>query len=162
MHGGALLADEAREQPTVLEPVSLVRLPMSCSLFANVDVVLPHDEIPSDRLYRHTAEELPDAVRARHVLTWCAMRAANTRPPNSGRHLPHLEATALGLLASIQDLVVKQMANQTVEIPIMAGRSVPESRPVVPNPLNEKNKERLDTFLERERKYVLHLRNEHF
>ena len=113
---------------------------------------MPHSSIPSDRFYRHTDPALPDPVRARHVLTWCASRSA-PQPTDSQTRLPPLSPANAALLASLQDQIVKQLADMTVDISLYSSKSK-ERPPAVENPQNERNRATERTLLAHEERYV--------
>jgi kinetochore protein Mis13/DSN1 len=114
--------------------------------------VMPHSSVPSDRFHRHTDPALPDPVRARHVLTWCASRSA-PRPADSQTRLPPLSPANAALLASLQDQVVKQLADATIDISLYSAKSK-ERPPAVENPQNERNRAAEGTLLAHEERCV--------
>jgi len=77
---------------------------------------MPHSSVPLDRFYRHTDPALPDPVRARHVLTWCASRSAPWYGDSQTR-LPPLSPANAALFTSLQGQIVKQLAYATTFIP---------------------------------------------
>ncbi len=113
---------------------------------------MPHSSVPSDRFHRHTDPALPDPVRARHVLTWCASRSA-PRPTDSQTRLPPLSHANAALLASLQDQIVKQLADATIDISLYSAKSK-ERPPAVENPQNERNRAAETTLLAHEEQYV--------
>jgi len=112
---------------------------------------MPHS-VPSDRFYRHTNPALPDPARTRHVLTWCASRSA-PRVTDSQTRLPSLSPANLALLASLQDQIVKQLADATIDISLYSAKSK-ERPPVVENPQNERNRATERSLLAHKERYV--------
>lgn len=98
--------------------------------------VIPHDSVPSDRLYRHIDSELPDPHRARHLLVWCARRAI-PRPEGEPSRLPPKD---VALLATIQDRVVRQLMDLKIEIPLY-GTTETDNRTLADDPVNIRNRE---------------------
>jgi len=113
---------------------------------------MPHSSVPPDRFYRHTDPALPDPVRARHVLTWCASRSAPWSVDSQTR-LPPLSPANAALFASLQDQIVKQLADATIDIPLYSAKSK-ERPPAVENPQNERNRDVERTLLAHEEQYV--------
>lgn len=113
---------------------------------------MPHSSVASDRFFRHTDPALPDPARARHVLTWCASRSA-PRPADPDTRLPPLSPANAALLASLQDQIVKQLADATIDIPLYSGKTK-ERPPAVENPQNERNRDAERTLLAHEERYV--------
>ena len=114
--------------------------------------MVPHSSVPSDRFYRHTDPALPDPVRARHVLTWCASRSA-PRATDSQTRLSPLSPANSALLASLQDQIVKQLADATIDISLYSAKSK-ERPPAVENPQNERYRAAEGTLLAHGERYV--------
>jgi kinetochore protein Mis13/DSN1 len=53
---------------------------MSSSL-GRGEVSMPHSSVPSSTFYKHISPTLPEPIRAKHLLVWCAKRAPVVRGP---------------------------------------------------------------------------------
>lgn len=90
--------------------------------------------VPTSKYYRHLDPDLPEPVRARHLLIWCSRRAALDSNPSrrsanekksvsgSSQLLKHntisLAAEDHALVAKIQDRVLKQLMELKIDIPL--------------------------------------------
>jgi kinetochore protein Mis13/DSN1 len=53
---------------------------------ANTEEGVPHISVPDNELYKHISIEIPEAIRARHLMVWCAKRAAESHlEPSSSK-----------------------------------------------------------------------------
>lgn len=90
--------------------------------FESGDPVMPHESVPSDRFYRHIDADLPEPVRARHLLVWCARRAAAQKmmegSTSKGKGTSKLSSQDQAMVASIQDKVLKQLMDLRIDIPL--------------------------------------------
>ncbi|KAG8832800.1 hypothetical protein FRC17_000623 [Serendipita sp. 399] len=133
--------------------------------FESGEAVMPHESVSSDKLYRHVDEDLPEPHRARHLLVWCARRAAlqtasgSTESTNVERKRKSTKGAEIrtdlstedaALLATIQDRIIKQLMDLRIEIPIYETDEPPtikgkeEAKEEDPaNVLNRKRKEQL-------------------
>ncbi|KAG8757000.1 hypothetical protein FRC14_002485 [Serendipita sp. 396] len=138
--------------------------------FESGEAVMPHESVPSDKLYKHIDEDLPEPHRARHLLVWCARRAAvqathelkesakGDRKRKSTKGPTELSTEDTALLATIQDRIVKQLMDLRIEIPLYEADGLGSSKgkedeleddPA--NVLNRKRKEQLSTAEQRAR-----------
>ncbi|CAG7849948.1 SubName: Full=Uncharacterized protein {ECO:0000313/EMBL:CCA67338.1} [Serendipita indica DSM 11827] len=110
--------------------------------FETGEAVMPHESVPSAKLYRHIDEDLPEAHRVRHLLVWCARRAAAGESPTKSKSKLGQQDSAL--LASIQDKVVRQLMDLTIDIPLYdvenRGKRKPDE-PLMDDPINVRNRE---------------------
>jgi kinetochore protein Mis13/DSN1 len=128
--------------------------------FESGEAVIPHDSVPSEKLYRHIDSDLPEPHRARHLLVWCARRAAtdmsSARKPTSKKG--KIDDRDSALLATIQDRVVRQLMDLKIDIPLydlgfgLDAKKGKGEKPLEEDPANIKNrdhKERLTKAEER-------------
>ncbi|PVF93394.1 hypothetical protein CPB86DRAFT_790176 [Serendipita vermifera] len=129
--------------------------------FESGEAVIPHDSVPSEKLYRHIDSDLPEPHRARHLLVWCARRAASDM--SSGQKTSKkskLDSQDTALLATVQDRVVRQLMELKIDIPLydlgfgLGSKKEKGEKPLEEDPANIKNrehKERLTKAEERAR-----------
>ena len=83
---------------------------------------------------------------------WRAYRSA-PRATDSQTRLPPLSHANSALLASLQDQIVKELADATIVTSLYSTKSK-ERPPVVENPQNERNRAAEGTLLAHEERYV--------
>ena len=84
--------------------------------------VIPHSSVPSYQFHGHIDPSLPNPVRTRYVLTWCASRSA-PRPTDSKNRLPPLSPANSALVASLQEQIVRKLGGTTVNISLYSEKS---------------------------------------
>ncbi|KDQ08735.1 hypothetical protein BOTBODRAFT_561526 [Botryobasidium botryosum FD-172 SS1] len=84
----------------------------------------PHRTVPSQTFYKHISPEIPEPLRARHLLVWCSSRAMSPPSPNhTDRNkgappsppLPALSPHASNLLKEMQDELIQMLAAGKIE-----------------------------------------------
>ena len=87
----------------------------------------PHNSVSDTSLYKHIDVDLPDSERIRQLLIWSSLRAAAT-PTSSSQHpssssqppppppLPPLSAKAVQVLKSVQEDIVKMLAEKRIDL----------------------------------------------
>ncbi|KAK9693709.1 hypothetical protein K7432_013769 [Basidiobolus ranarum] len=68
---------------------------------------LPHPSIRTEELYRHISPEVPDPIRMKQLLTWCAQRAMDSQK-NRG------DPEAFQIAKTIQESIVSMLVNNQV------------------------------------------------
>ncbi|KIM23604.1 hypothetical protein M408DRAFT_252201 [Serendipita vermifera MAFF 305830] len=90
--------------------------------FEQGESVMPHESVPSHLLYRHIDVDLPEPHRARHLLVWCARRAAAPAPADNAKGKSKakkgLSDADSALVVSVQDRIVRQLMDLTIDIPL--------------------------------------------
>ncbi|KAF9459958.1 Mis12-Mtw1 protein family-domain-containing protein [Collybia nuda] len=81
----------------------------------------PHNSVSDSSFYKHIDCDLPDAERVRQLLIWCSLRAASRSPGSSQKEeppqpLPPLSAQGSQLLKSVQEDVVKMLAERRIDL----------------------------------------------
>lgn len=102
----------------------------------------PHNSVSESSFYKHIDCDLPDAERVRQLLIWCSSRAASnsttSSPKDPPQALPPLSAQGIQLLKSVQDDVVRMLAERKIDLslypPEASGSAVTE-----PQKENEQN-----------------------
>ncbi|KAF9045615.1 Mis12-Mtw1 protein family-domain-containing protein [Panaeolus papilionaceus] len=98
--------------------------------FASSGVIAhPHNSVNEGSFYKHIDTDLPEPERVRQLLTWCSVRAANPNGSSSSSSkaststiapsapdppLPPLSANASKVVKSIQDNLVKMLADKQI------------------------------------------------
>jgi kinetochore protein Mis13/DSN1 len=98
---------------------------------------------------------LPDALRLRHLLVWCANRNLPTSSKSTGApNLPPLTNAQRERLKVIQQEFIKSLASGKIETAV--GSSVHEKTngTQIEHEQNTKNKQRLENFLRDINEYV--------
>lgn len=116
----------------------------------------PHGSVKETSFYKHIDPDLPEALRARQLLLWCATRTAGvstpSSPSSSSTPLPPLSQDGQKVLKQVQDQVIKWIAEGRIETPVGLA---PDDENVLPNgkgllrehEQNVKNRKREDDFL---------------
>ena len=81
------------------------------------------------------------------------LQGSAPRPTESKNRLPPLSPANAALLASLQEQIVKQLADATIDISLYSAKSK-ERPPAVENPQNERNRAAETTLLAHEERYV--------
>lgn len=80
----------------------------------------PHNSVSESSFYKHIDCDLPDAERVRQLLIWCSSRAASnsttSSPKDPPQALPPLSAQGIQLLKSVQDDVVRMLAERKIDL----------------------------------------------
>jgi kinetochore protein Mis13/DSN1 len=135
---------------------------------------MPHESVSSDKLYRHIDTELPEPHRARHLLIWCARRAAvpvQQDPKGKGKAKAKgngLNDADSALVASVQDRIVRQLMDLTIDIPLYdisggpfaadLGKGKKGKEVLAEDPVNMRNREVKEKLAKAEERCVcLHL-----
>jgi kinetochore protein Mis13/DSN1 len=125
--------------------------------FEQGECVMPHESVSSDKLYRHIDTELPEPHRARHLLIWCARRAAvPVQQDPKGKGKAKVKGNGLNdadsaLVASVQDRIVRQLMDLSIDIPLYdisagpfaadLGKGKKGKEQLAEDPVNLKNRE---------------------
>ncbi|KZT35794.1 hypothetical protein SISSUDRAFT_1130872 [Sistotremastrum suecicum HHB10207 ss-3] len=128
----------------------------STSLGNSSIITQPHGSVKETSFYKHIDPDLPEALRARQLLLWCATRTAGvstpSSPSSSSTPLPPLSQDGQKVLKQVQDQVIKWIAEGRIETPVGLA---PDDENVLPNgkgllrehEQNVKNRKREDDFL---------------
>jgi kinetochore protein Mis13/DSN1 len=120
---------------------------------------MPHESVPPERFYRHIDADLPEPVRARHLLVWCARRAAVRKPVDAkGKGTSKLNSQDQALVASIQDRVLKQLMDLRIDIPLYeTGKEKKQANQrLEDDPANIRNREAKERLTKAEERYAFH------
>jgi len=131
---------------------------------------MPHESVPSDKLFRHIDADLPEPHRARHLLIWCARRAAAPVPSSTTQDNPKgkgkkkavgtLNDADSAIVALVQEKVVRQLMDLSIDIPLYdIGRgpfSKGEGRKeeLADDPVNARNRELKERLTKSEERCV--------
>lgn len=77
---------------------------------------LPHPDIPASEFYKHISEELPDPVRMKQLLAWCARRSideSKTRPSLHGAETDE-QIQAANIARTIEEEVLKDLIENKI------------------------------------------------
>ncbi|KAG8968143.1 hypothetical protein FRC03_008496 [Tulasnella sp. 419] len=89
-------------------------------------VATPHAAVESSSFYTHISPELPEAIRIRQLLVWCAHRAVSASTPDGpSSKLPSLSASQSRILSTIQEDVMKMMCLGKVSTSLGQGDDEP-------------------------------------
>lgn len=135
--------------------------------FEQGESVVPHESVPSHSLYRHIDVDLPEPHRARHLLVWCAKRAAAPTPAENtkdkSKAKKNLNDADSALVVSIQDRVIRQLMDLTIDIPLydVSGDSASKLKrtkqePMTEDPVNLRNKEHKELLAKAEERSTLY------
>lgn len=125
---------------------------MSSSLGNTGVITQPHPSISPAAFHKHLDATLPDALRLRHLLVWCANRnlpANNKSTPSSSANLPTLTSAQRDQLKAIQQEFIKRLVSGRVETAVAssAHEKVGSNAQLEEHEQNTKNKQRLANFL---------------
>lgn len=117
---------------------------------------VPHPDIDARDFYKHIADDLPDPLRMRQLLAWCARRAFDEQkvrldaaPPEKGQVMDRNAAT---IAQVVKQEVLMDLIESRIETSWYHRPEGPPKTPTKPNPQNEENRakiEHLQTVLER-------------
>ena len=99
----------------------------------------PHNSVSDGSFYKHIDVDLPDSERIRQLLIWSSLRAAatptsSTSKPSSSTSqpppppLPPLSAKAVQVLKSVQEDVVKMLAEKTLDLSLYSSEAGSSSK----------------------------------
>lgn len=116
----------------------------------------PHPTVPTSSYHKHIPPHIPEALRARHLLMWCASWASNqpasastSKQSSSSKSVP-LSAKDAKLAKSLQSEVLKLLAAGELDTNVMSGSDKPVRSPPVnlaPHDQNVKNLKRKNDFM---------------
>jgi kinetochore protein Mis13/DSN1 len=150
---------------------------MTCvtSTLNNSPTALPHTSIPSSSFYKHIDADLPESLRLRQLLIWCAYRSMTAPPLPSSTltpkskskqplntapdpSLPTLTPQEAKFLREMQEEVIKRLAEGKIDTTLSSqsggdvrgkGKSKEEAKTWrIPNEQNVKNRQREVEFKE--------------
>ena len=111
----------------------------------------PHNSVSDSSFYKHIDIDLPDSERIRQLLIWSSLRATATptpstsQPPSSSSQpppppLPPLSAKAVQVLKSVQEDVVKMLAEKRIDLSLYSPEAGSSSKTKVEDLIaNEQN-----------------------
>ncbi|KAH3686870.1 hypothetical protein WICPIJ_002154 [Wickerhamomyces pijperi] len=91
---------------------SLGRRGKRASSIGNGFSATPHDAIPTEELYKHIDQDLPEPQKMRQLLTWCSSRVleADSRKHIKQKNLvPQSDITTLNIAKMIKEEIVKDL-----------------------------------------------------
>ncbi len=111
----------------------------------------PHPSVESTNFYEHISPELPEALRIRQLLVWCADRAV-TVPSGSKSRLPALSNANQKVLRSLQDDFMKDLCLGKIDTSVTLERDAAGNKrnKVKDHPRNLINRKQEATFLKQE------------
>lgn len=77
---------------------------------------LPHSDIPASEFYKHISEDLPDPVRMKQLLAWCARRSideSKLRPKVQGSETDE-QIQAANIARTIEEEVLKDLIDNKI------------------------------------------------
>lgn len=112
----------------------------------------PHPTVPTSVYHKHLPPDLPEALRARHLLMWCASWATNQAPSASSTKSQSkpLSTKDAKLAKDIQDEVMKLLAEGKLDTNVIGRGDRPQATPpanLAPHPQNVKNMKRKTDFI---------------
>ncbi|KAJ2354557.1 hypothetical protein IWW50_003602 [Coemansia erecta] len=116
---------------------------------------MPHDSVDPADFYRHISPELPEPIRLRQLLAWCARRTSS--PPEWPADLPdHVKTLLSDVLREAVDDIHSAfergaIATSWYHRPVESEQLAPQSEPteLQPHPENKANAEARDKLLAR-------------
>jgi hypothetical protein len=78
--------------------------------------VQPHNSVADTSFYKHIDVDQPDVERLRQLLIWCTARASSTSSSSSSSTLPPLSDKAAKTLKSVQDDMMKMLADKDIDL----------------------------------------------
>lgn len=117
----------------------------------------PHQSVSENSFYKHIDCDLPESERMRQLLIWCSMRTSTTSQARSKSatsstvesssnsipaepELPSLSKEASQVLKSIQDCIVRTLAEKKMNISILSSGSNTPAEDLRENEQNTKNR----------------------
>lgn len=70
---------------------------------------MPHEDVPTEEFYRHIQDDMPEPLKMKQLLFWCAELAMNGRPGGD------YTADVLSTCASIEAQVIDAIKNNKVD-----------------------------------------------
>ncbi|KDR68567.1 hypothetical protein GALMADRAFT_146221 [Galerina marginata CBS 339.88] len=113
-------------------------------------ITQPHNSVSESSFYKHIDSEIPEPERVRQLLIWCSLRAASTptssssKPPLSTSKpppppLPPLSAQGVQLLKSVQEDVVRMLAEKRIDLSLYSPQASSSKTPAENLRENEQN-----------------------
>lgn len=113
---------------------------------------LPHPDIPASEFYKHISEDLPDPVRMKQLLAWCARRVlddSKTRPSLHGKETDE-ELQAANIARTIEEEVLKDLIDNKITTSwYHQPDQPPESLEKKPHPQNLNNAAKMEEMEEK-------------
>jgi kinetochore protein Mis13/DSN1 len=129
----------------------------------------PHNSVSDNSLYKHIDPDLPPSARARQLLIWCAARsmarsteaAASSLSKRKGKRtgkdrppsLPPLSEKAAQVLKSVQEDVIRMLAERKIDTNVFAGPDEPPQKKKE-NAQNVRNRECQARFTQEIERFV--------
>ncbi|KAF8910480.1 Mis12-Mtw1 protein family-domain-containing protein [Gymnopilus junonius] len=113
-------------------------------------ITQPHNTVSESSFYKHIDCDLPEPERIRQLLIWCSLRAASTpssssksssssKPPLQQPPLPPLSAEGAQVLKSVQEDLVRMLAEKRIDFSLYSSEASSSKRPGEELRANEQN-----------------------
>ncbi|KAF8339920.1 Mis12-Mtw1 protein family-domain-containing protein [Cantharellus anzutake] len=119
----------------------------STSIGKSGGIITPHPTVEPKQYHRHISAEIPPPQRMRQLLVWTSSYAHSQASSSSKRSLPVLSAESTRILRRVQDAVIRQLADGSINTSVYSTKGKEgRSQPLKSNPRNIKNQERLQKW----------------
>lgn len=117
------------------------------------EISIPHHSVDSAVFYKHISSTLPEPIRARHLLVFCAKRAADAEMKDKGKKRA-VGSTQEGdeIVDAIMAEFITTLAKGGVDTNVFAGVGSSSIVPLKPHPRNASNREveaKMNTVIKR-------------
>lgn len=115
------------------------------SIIANGLIALPHPSISHESFFKHISEDLPEPLRMKQLLVWCAKRALDEQKTNgSGK-----DARAISLARMIEEEILSDLIENKLSASWYHRKENDVLVKLRPHPRNIENQKKIKEFEER-------------
>ncbi|KAG4303628.1 hypothetical protein PCANB_000040 [Pneumocystis canis] len=112
------------------------------SILANGSMALPHPSISHENFFKHISEDLPEPMRMKQLLIWCAKRALDEQKENGTCKDTH----AASLAYTIEEEILKDLMENKLSVSWYHRQEEDPSLKPKPHPRNVENRKKIKEF----------------